>query len=182
MRVLVVKVVGVFIPVIMPGIGSFTAHLRGRGFFKVARLTQRDVNYFTRITFHYSSSLISGSPAQLVNTLRMPESAAVERTISQLTSWTVAVTPIVATAVCAIVLTARTAAALSHRFVFVFILIFPFQVVNAVIGDFNIIFDNLNVGFKVISSLHKVIVLVNLLLKLLQTISGELAVRDYSDK
>lgn len=56
----------------------------------------------------------SGSPARLVNIDNTPASKAVETTVIQSTSDIIVDTPMVATAVCATVLTALTEAAFTH--------------------------------------------------------------------
>ena len=64
--------------------------------------------------FYFSSSVptgTSGRPAMLVSRLSTPESAAALATIIQLTSPIAAAVPTVATAVCAMVFTARTSSA-----------------------------------------------------------------------
>ena len=60
------------------------------------------------------SSFTSGSPARLVSRQRTPDNTAAESTANQLTSSIIAVVPMVATAVCEVVLIARTPAALNH--------------------------------------------------------------------
>lgn len=60
----------------------------------------------------------SGRPATLVSRDNSPAKAAAETTATQLTSPSTAAVPIVATAVCATVLTARTPAAYNQFIIF----------------------------------------------------------------
>ena len=76
--------------------------------------------------FSYSS-LTSGRPAMLISKDRMPANADAEPTAIQFTSPSTAEVPIVAIAVCAIVLIARTPAALIQVLQF-FIVLHPFIV------------------------------------------------------
>ena len=62
-------------------------------------------------------SATSGMPATLVSTLTTPATTALDTTICQSTAEMTAPVPITATAVCAIVLTARIPAAFNHFFV-----------------------------------------------------------------
>nr|DAM06522.1 MAG TPA: hypothetical protein [Caudoviricetes sp.] len=74
------------------------------------------------LSFRPYSVFSSGRPATLVSRLSTPASAEALATTAQLTSPSTALVPIVATAVCATVFTARIAAALSHFFQFLMFL------------------------------------------------------------
>ena len=60
------------------------------------------------------SSFTSGNPEIEVSIDKMPESSDAETTATQFTSFIIAVTPMVETAVCAMVFTALTVAHFSH--------------------------------------------------------------------
>nr|DAI40516.1 MAG TPA: hypothetical protein [Caudoviricetes sp.] len=75
-------------------------------------------------SFRPYSVFSSGRPATLVSRLSTPASAEALATTAQLTSPSTALVPIVATAVCATVFTARIAAALIHFFQFL-MMVFP---------------------------------------------------------
>lgn len=82
-------------------------------------------DYFSSV-FLSVVSPISGSPAMLVNILNTPANAEADATTSQLTSVSITVVPIVATAVCAIVFAARTPAAFNHFLVIKITPFYPF--------------------------------------------------------
>lgn len=79
-----------------------------------------------------SYSCTSGNPAILVSRLSTAASADAEATISQSTSDSTAQVPIVATAVCASVFSARIPAALIHDLKLVFIVFLLLSVRNSV--------------------------------------------------
>lgn len=83
----------------------------------------------SQIIFIYNYPLTSGRPATLVSTERRPARSEAEITTFQSTADSIAEVPMVATAVWATVLTARTAAALSHFAHFVILITYLYATI-----------------------------------------------------